>query len=99
MLRITLKTGCEGAVLKLEGRLSGPWVGELERTWCDVTSKNPAGSVVVDLSDVTFIDSEGKNLLRRMFRQGADLRNGLLMTKYIVNQIVQAENAFQANGG
>jgi anti-anti-sigma regulatory factor len=99
MLKISLNNDSELTVLKLEGRLSGPWVGELERTWSDVTSKTPVGSVVVDLSDVTFIDSEGKKLLRRMFRQGADLRNGLLMTKYIVNQIMQAENIFQANGG
>jgi anti-anti-sigma regulatory factor len=99
MLRITLKNSCEVAVLKLEGRLSGPWVGELERTWCEVTSKTPADSVVLDLSDVTFVDAEGKKLLSGMFRRGAELRNGSLMTRYIVNQIKQAEIAFQANGG
>jgi anti-anti-sigma regulatory factor len=99
MLKISLNNDSEVTVLKLEGRLTGPWVGELERTWCEVTSKTPAGSVVVDLSDVTFIDLEGKNVLSGMFRQGAELRNGPLMTRYIVNQIKQAENAFQANGG
>jgi len=99
MLKISLTNGSEVTVVKLEGTLRQPWVEELERTWCQVTSKAPADSVVVDLSDVTFIDSQGKKLLGRMFRQGAELRNGPLMTRYVVNQIKQAENTFQVNGG
>jgi anti-anti-sigma factor len=95
MLRISLNTDAEVTVLKLEGKLSGPWVEELERTWCEATSKTAADSVVVDLSDVTYIDSGGKKLLGCLFRQGAELQNGSLMTRFIVNQIKQAENALQ----
>ncbi len=92
MLKISVNTESEVNVIKLEGKLSGPWVRELKRTWCDVMSWTAADSVVVDLSDVSFIDSEGEKLLGDMFHQGAELRNGNLVTRDIVNHIKQAEN-------
>ncbi len=92
MLKISVNTDSKVKVLKLEGNLSGPWVAELKRTWCEVTDWTPADSVVVDLSDVSFVDSEGEKLLGNMFQQGAELRNGNLVTTEIVNQIKQAEN-------
>ena len=33
MLRITVKENSEAVVLKLEGRLTGPWVEELGHLW------------------------------------------------------------------
>src|SRR5262245_54272846 len=41
--------------LKLEGKLIGPWVEELERVWNAVTSEQAAKHVVVDLCDVLFV--------------------------------------------
>lgn len=53
----------------LEGRLAGAWVKELEQIWC---SAEPS-SIVVDLTGVTFIAEDGKALLSRMWREGAEL--------------------------
>jgi anti-anti-sigma regulatory factor len=98
MLRITVQDGCQ-PMLKLEGRLCGPWVHELERAWSELARRTPERPITVDLSGVSAIDSEGKRLLASMFREGADLRAAQLMTKYIVDELKQDGNGFHAQGG
>lgn len=87
MLKITVTNGCQPISLKLEGRLIGVWVDELERAWKESVGLPSSAPVQVDLSGVTFIDSEGKKLLDRMIRHGVELRAGNLMTKYILDEI------------
>jgi hypothetical protein len=72
MLKITPQRTEDSTRLMLEGRLAGPWVDELERVWQD-SRKSITGSLVVDLTGVTFIEQEGKSLLSRMWRDGAEL--------------------------
>lgn len=84
--------------VKLEGKLSGPWVEELERCWMEHpphTSKH----VTVDLSDVTYIDPEGKKLLARMTGKGVYLQGTQLMTRYIIEEITRAGAHSGRNGG
>jgi anti-anti-sigma regulatory factor len=96
MLKITLVRESEPPTLKLEGKLSGPWVPELERSWSEFRSEGLAIPVRVDLSDVTFISAEGRKLLKAMLEQGANLQSRSLMTRFILNQIRQQRNS---NGG
>jgi len=95
MLRITLVNGTDAATFRLEGKLTGPWVNEFERSWHDFKDRTPSTPVTVDLCKVSFIDSEGKKLLRQVFQQGAELR-AHLMTKYIVDEVTGQRNR---NGG
>ena len=91
MLRITVQDSPQASTLKLEGKLTGPWVKELEQSWITVTATVPDHPVVIDLSDVTFIDCAGKCLLapgaEHRFRYGK--RNNILFvpakdrTKYL----------------
>jgi anti-anti-sigma regulatory factor len=102
MLRITLVRELEPPTLKLEGKLSGPWVNELEHTWSEFLKEDgPARSVTVDLSDVTFINSAGEKLLRTMLQQGADLQSRSLMTRFVLSQIKNQSNGKHTtrNGG
>jgi anti-anti-sigma regulatory factor len=72
VLRITrTNPGDQPATLKLEGRLSGPWVAELSRV-VDL-SANGAGRVVLDLADLTFADEGGLRLLRTLEESRAEL--------------------------
>ena len=89
MLKIT--TTIEGSVLflGLEGKLAGPWVKELERCWHPTTGTQPTYPVRVDLSSVTFIDEEAKDLLKRMYREGAELMASGCLNKCIVEGIMQ----------
>ena len=71
--------------------MTGPWVDELERSWSQVSKRQPSRPVV-DLSDVTFVSAEGKRLLKSMFQQGADLQSHSLMTRFILTQVKSGSN-------
>ncbi len=87
MLRITVITESKKTVLKVEGKLIGPWVRELERCWGLATDRNHQEPIQVDLTDVAFVDSVGKELIGKMCCKGADLLvAGPLMTS-IVNEM------------
>ena len=88
MLRITEQRESEpgSVVLRLEGRLTGPWVHELSGCWRKVSTNQPQ-RVMIDLTGVTFIDADGKALLTRLWRQGADLRATGCLTKCVVEEI------------
>jgi outer membrane protein TolC/ABC-type transporter Mla MlaB component len=87
MLRITTSDIDEKVTLKLEGKLSGPWVEEFERCWqmsADIYRKK---GLVVDLSGVTFVDSAGKKLLCSISHAGAQLVGSGLMPKSLIDEI------------
>ena len=71
MLRITTENTRGSASLKLEGRLAGAWVDEVEHAWHKIVEGLSRVPVLVDLCGVTFIDAEGKKLLRWMCEEGA----------------------------
>jgi anti-anti-sigma regulatory factor len=90
MMKITTVTNAESITLQLEGRLAGPWVQELERCWVSsVADTRKRESFFVDLSAVTYVDSEGKDLLKRLHRQGAKLVASGCFTNCLVNDISQ----------
>jgi hypothetical protein len=72
-------------ILKLEGKLAGPWVKELETVWQQEVA--PGKSATVFLEAVTFIDDRGKELLARIHENGAELTAEGCMTNAIVNEI------------
>jgi len=87
MLRITITTRPEDATVALEGRLAGPWVDELARCWKTLTAKQDGGSIHVQLDAVTFIDDDGRVLLRTMHEAGATLAASGCMTRAILEEI------------
>lgn len=71
MLRITRDTNDESvSTLRLEGKLTGPWVTELARS-CDRLAR--LSGLRLDLSSVTFADGAGVALLRDLLGRGAVL--------------------------
>jgi len=89
MLKITTLTNTESTAFRLEGRLAGPWVQELERCWVStVVGTRKKHPFSVDLSAVTYVDSEGKDLLKKIHQQGATLVASGCLTSCIVNEIV-----------
>ncbi|MGH7232684.1 MAG: STAS domain-containing protein [Nitrospiraceae bacterium] len=92
MLKITTHIDIDSdiTVFALEGRLAGPWVAELERCWKATPAVHGKPGLRVDLSGVTYIDAEGKALLARMHREGADLIAAGCLTKSIVEEILRA---------
>lgn len=98
MLKITFNETPDSTNVKLEGKLSGPWVDELERSWTE-HSPHASGTVIIDLSGVTYIDPEGKRLLSRMVEKGVCFEGTRLMTKYVIDEITRAGVHSGKNGG
>ncbi len=57
----------------MEGRLFSPWASELESAWERAQQAASGKKIVVDLSGMTFIDSNGKAVLMNMIGQGTKL--------------------------
>lgn len=76
--------------MKLEGKIVGPWVDELHRTWCTVMPGLDSRGVSVDLRGVAFVDGQGKQLLREIYQKtGADFLTDSPLTKYFADQARQ----------
>ena len=73
MLRIDVVHGSGETSFTVQGRLVGPWVGELERCWRSAGEREPVTPISVCLAAVTFVDPAGLDLLTRMRRTGVSL--------------------------
>ena len=89
MIRINRISEPSTLRLIVEGTLSGDWVGELEKCWVDARSASFEGQVRVDLSGVSYIDDNGRQLLKRMFCEGAELRATGVATRGIIDEIAE----------
>lgn len=89
MLRITTSGSPRVLTLRLEGRLEGPWVRELEQCWLSMWEGANRPLVQVDLTGVTYIHAAGKARLAEMHEQGARFIAGDCVTKAIVAEIVE----------
>ena len=89
MLRITANDRPRVLSFRLEGRLEGPWVAELERCWTGMVERAGTPAIRVDLTGVTFVDAAGKTQLTAMLQQGAEFIARDCLTKAIVAEIVE----------
>ena len=85
VIRITAQQESAATRLFLEGKLSGPCVDELDKCW----QTCPSGEValIVDLTNVSFVDDHGKELLAKMHNNGIKLFSKSLMTKCLIEEI------------
>lgn len=73
MLRISCTRGdARSPVLELEGRLSGPWVDELDRV--AAATRPRSGRLALDLSGLIFADARGVAVLRGLAEEGVEMR-------------------------
>ena len=90
MLRITIHDAPPTLTFRLEGRLAGPWVRELEECWQTIRASQRKPVLRFDLMGVTFIDAAGKKFLAAMHTEGAEfLTRGCLM-RAVVAEITGA---------
>ncbi|MBI3808330.1 MAG: hypothetical protein HY281_12600 [Nitrospirae bacterium] len=94
MLKITGQRDAAQASMSiiLEGKLAGPWVEELHSYWRQI-SRNQQSGAVIDLTDVTFVDVNGKELLTKLWQQGAELRAAGCLTRCTVEEITKVGRA------
>jgi anti-anti-sigma regulatory factor len=90
MLRVTVHDNPESLTFRLEGRLAGPWVREVEECRQRTLAGRRRPAVRFDLAGVTFIDAAGKAYLADMHRLGAELVAADCLTKAVVAEITKA---------
>jgi anti-anti-sigma regulatory factor len=69
MLRITIHEGSKAQTIQLEGKIAGPWVEELNRTWQSLAPSLGSKELHFDLSGVAFVDAKGRQLLREIYQK------------------------------
>jgi len=82
MLKIVAQHQSRETTLRLQGDVIGAWVEEFRRS-CDA-ARVAGGPVVVDLSDVGFVDGDGVVLLRMLAEDGVSLVNA---SRFVVEQL------------
>jgi len=87
MLRITADLSSDPIVLKVEGKLRGVWVGELEHCWQRTRANCPGHRLRIELNDITFVEDRGKVLLTEMLHSGVELVATGPMMKSILEDI------------
>ena len=72
MLKITV-SGQDSSrrTIKLEGKLLSDWIDEVRRLFLDVDDLSPG----LDLSELTFVDREGAELLLQLLQQGVRIES------------------------
>lgn len=73
MLKITAERCGQSLSLTLEGRVEGPWVDVLRRTWTDAMSHDGSQKVTMDFGGVSFADTASRQLLLSMKNKGVAL--------------------------
>ena len=90
MIRITAQHESSATRLFLEGKLSGPSVDELDKCWHEKSWAEAA--LLVDLTNISFVDDHGKELLARMHKSGIKLFSTSVMTKCLIAEIRRNAN-------
>ena len=90
MLRITIHNAPGILTFRLEGRLAGPWVRELDECWRGALASRREPILRVDLTEVTSIDAAGRACLEGLHRQGAEFVAADCLMKAVVAEITQA---------
>ena len=95
MLRITGGTSADRTIdseaLRLEGQVAGPWVEELRRVCNELIGMSGAADrpIVLDLTNVSFVDANGVALFRELTARQASLTN---CSVFVAEQLKEVTN-------
>jgi len=81
--------------LLVEGTLAGDWVEVLEKSWLEAQASRNGEPMRVDLSGV-WIDDKGRELLKQMLQDGAELRATGIMTRAVIEELIEEISAGDA---
>ena len=89
-LRITVEENEKAMVVKLEGRIVGPWAAELDRLWSETKPTLDARKLALDLRDTTFADTVGIRALRSIYSQTqAAILTSTPWTQYLAGEVTR----------
>jgi hypothetical protein len=89
MLKISIVETLGQRRLVLEGTLVRPWTAEVERVWKTAGEELPSRRLIIDLTNVTLISSDGENTLFKLMSEGAKFSCGGVFTKHVLKQLAR----------
>jgi len=90
VLRIYFQESSNAIVIKLEGRVAGPWAAELGRLWEEKAPAVAQKKLSLDLRDTTFADAVGIKVLRTIYSQtGTTILTGTPWTEYLAEEVAR----------
>ena len=92
MMKITCYRNEEMVMLKLEGRLMGKYIDELKACWRAIHESQDVRRICLDLSEVTFVDSDGKAALAVIHKAGGEILAANVLTRFIADEIAAHDN-------
>ncbi len=99
VLRITIQNEPDTVMLKLEGRISGPWTAELNRAWDSLSPCLGHKKLAVDLCGVSYIDREGRGILAEIYRRTqARFEANTPLTRYFAEEARNTSSNRNGNG-
>src|SRR5271157_793856 len=99
MLRITVNESASAKTIKLEGKITGPWVEEFSRAWQTLGDSPRAKEVQVDLREVAFVDAKGRELLHEIYRESkAHFLTDSPLTRYFADEAMRPSQKQEKQG-
>jgi hypothetical protein len=87
-LRITVEENGEEMLIKLEGRVAGPWVAELDRLWAQASPTLSSRQLSLDLRETTYADADGVRALQTIYSQTkAAILTSTPWTQYLAEEV------------
>jgi outer membrane protein TolC len=87
MLKVTVHDSATALRIRIEGKLTAPWVMELENCWRTAQSGARGKPLLLDLSQVDYADISGKYLLSWMHATGARFVASSLALQEMIEEI------------
>jgi hypothetical protein len=99
MLRITVQEDANEHVIRLEGKIIGPWVEEFARTWRSLELSRGSKDLRLDLRGVAFVDVNGQKLLHEIYlKTHASFLADSPWTHYFASEAMQQKSCDENQG-
>ena len=86
-------------VIRLEGKIIGPWVEEFARTWHFLELSRGSKNLRLDLRGVSFVDVSGQRLLHEIYQKThAAFLADTPLTHYFASEAMQ-QKSYDTNQG
>jgi anti-anti-sigma regulatory factor len=89
MLRISIIDTPAQCRLVVEGRLSGPWVAELQTTCRNALRDLEGRKLVIDLSGLTVISREGEDAILDLMKEGVRFSCAGVLTRHVLKRLAR----------
>ena len=89
MFKISIVESARRRRLVLQGKLVPPWTAEVERAWQSAGERLGGRELVIDLTDVTVISSDGEKTLFKMMKDGAKFTCDGVLTRHVLKQLAR----------